>query len=200
MQTHPDIVFDGLDPAPHVREHVTHRVERLGRIAERIVACRVSVDQPRERPRHGHKPPVRVEVTIPGKTFAVTRKPGDAGAHSDLLVAVRDAFDIMEQRLRQWKERHSGAPVRQVEQPAGRVIELHRPEGWGRIALGDGQIVYFHRHSMMDGEFEALRIADAVEVILDEEDSGHGPRASAVRRLSNEEAIARLGKGFQTAR
>jgi len=63
--------------------------------------------------------------------------------------------------------------------PAGRVTRLLPKADHGFITLDDGQEVYFHRHSVAADGFDALRIGDAVTLIMSEGEEG--PQASLVR-------------------
>ena len=41
---------------------------------------------------------------MPGTELAVGNRPGDVNAHTDVHVAVRDAFDAMKRQIRRWKQ------------------------------------------------------------------------------------------------
>jgi cold shock CspA family protein len=77
--------------------------------------------------------------------------------------------------------------VKQHEAPLvpGRVARFIAGEPYGFIETQDGREVYFHRNSVANGQFEALRIGDHVRVSIAE--GQQGPQASAVH-LAGEKA------------
>ena len=58
---------------------------------------------------------------------------------------------------------------------------LLRKEGYGFIRSLDGRDIYFHKNSLLEGEFDRLGIGTAV--CWAEEQGEKGPQASSVRIL-----------------
>lgn len=194
MDHPPEIAFHGLEPGADIEARLHNRIERLERLAGRLVSCRVVIDAPHKSQRTGGAYDVRVEARGPEAVFVVDRAPGDDGAHKDLHVALRDAFDALERQVKRWKETHRGRPVVLDEPLRGRVAMLMPEEGWGEVALADGRMVYFHRNAVAEDGFDALEEEAAVEVSLDPgEDSEAGPHASHVRPIP-ESAAPRPGR------
>lgn len=189
MQTGVEITYHGMDPAAHVEERVDQRVKRLEQFFGRIVSCRVVVDAPHQHHRKGNQYAVRLEVRVPGGEFSIDRKPGDVNAHHDVLVAVRDAFDAMERKLRRWKDEHSGRPLVHTEPLQGRIAEIRAEEDHGQIATTDGRLIYFHRNAVVDGAFDALNEGDTVELVIDQGVGEGGPHASTVRPISTQRFV-----------
>ncbi len=184
MQTGIEIVFHNMDRSPAVEARVRERIERLERRFERLTSFRATIDAPHRRHRKGKQYAVRLEAHVPSGILTIDREPGDVYAHQDIFVAVRDAFDAMERKITAWAETHSGRPVARAEPLQGRVAELHPEDDFGQIALTDGRLIYFHRHSVVDGDFDQLAEGDTVELAVAEGDSPHGPHASTVRAIS----------------
>ncbi|MFA5411204.1 MAG: cold shock domain-containing protein [Candidatus Omnitrophota bacterium] len=61
----------------------------------------------------------------------------------------------------------------------GKIKKLIRERGFGFISDTDGQEVFFHQSSLLDGKFDALNEEQTVE--FDVEKSPKGPRAINVR-------------------
>lgn len=184
MQTPVEIIWHEMEPAPHVEKRLRQRLARLGKFFDRIIGCHVVVEKAHRRHRVGNAYEVRLEVTVPGGILTIDRKPGDDHAHTDPLVAVRDAFDAMERKLRRWKDEHSGRPEPdEAPQPQGRIAELDQAAGSGEIAVTDGRLVYFHRNAVVDGRFEALEVGDPVELVVAPRDDAANLHASTVRRI-----------------
>ena len=108
MQAELEIAFHGIDASPSVEQRVRERVDRLEQFFGRIIRCRVVVDAPHRQHRKGNRFNIRIEIRVPGSEFTIDREPGDVNAHHDVYIALRDAFDTAERKLRRWKETHSG--------------------------------------------------------------------------------------------
>ena len=65
------------------------------------------------------------------------------------------------------------------ERPHGRVVRLVPWEDCGFIQTPDGEELYFHRNSLLHGDFEAVRVGD--EVTFATERAEKGPNAKSVR-------------------
>lgn len=139
MQTPAEITWRNMDPIPHAAERIERRVARLEQFFDRITGCHVVVEAPHQRHRQGNRFEVRVDVTIPGGELSVDRGPGDDNAHTDLLIAVRDAFDAMERQVRRWKDRHSGRPDAHAAPARGPVAEKDRGSGSRQVSATDAE-------------------------------------------------------------
>lgn len=190
MQTPVEIIWHNMDPSPPVEAKVHERVRRLEKFFDRIVGCRVVVEAPHQRHRTGNEYEVRLDVTVPGTVLTIDRKPGDNHAHADVFVAVRDAFEAMERKLRRWKDQHSGRPpVDHTPMLQGRIAELHRDGDSGQIATTDGRLVYFHRNAVVDGDYDALDVGHAVELVLAPADDAVNIHASTVRAIGDRRLV-----------
>lgn len=183
METPAEIVWHNMDPVPYIAKRVDTRIARLEKFFGRIVRCRVVIEAAHLRHRKGNQYQVRVEVGTPGGELSINRRPGDDNAHFDLKVAIRDAFDAMERQLRRWKEEHSGPPITQQTPLQGKVAEIDHKAGFGHIDTTDGRSIYFHANSVVSGNFERLRIGDAVELVVAPRDDAEGLHASTVRSI-----------------
>lgn len=184
MDTGLEIAFHGMDKLPAVEAKVRHRIDKLEQHFGRITSFRAVIDAPHQRHRKGTHYAVRLEAHVPSAVFTIDREPGNDNAHEDVNVAIRDAFDAMERKMRGWADTHSGRPRTQATPLQGRIVELNPQEGFGQIALTDGRLVYFHRNSVVDVDFDDLGLEDTVALALDQGDSAKGPHASTVHRIS----------------
>jgi cold shock CspA family protein/ribosome-associated translation inhibitor RaiA len=184
MQSPVELSFTNVDPSPAVEERVNHRVGRLERLFDGITSCHVWIEASHlsQAPSRSRGKTVsyevRIELRVPGTELAVSRKPGDQGAHKSLKVAVRDSFDAMEKQLKHYV----GQLRRDVKShPAplqGKVVRLLLEHGF--IATTDGQEIYFHAHSVAEDGFGALEIGAPVELTMVEGESAEGPQATTV--------------------
>ena len=100
MQTPPETAYRNFDAGSHVRDRVGQEIARLEQFFPRIISCRVVVERINRRHRSGDLYGARIFISLPdGKDVAVNREPGDAHAHEDVLVAIRDAFDAAQRQL-----------------------------------------------------------------------------------------------------
>lgn len=94
------ILFRNIDHSPAVEEAVHKRVAKLQRFSDEIQSLRVILEAPHNNHHKGKVYHVGVEASIPNHELVITRDQHDNHAHEDLYVAVRDAFDALERRLK----------------------------------------------------------------------------------------------------
>jgi ribosome-associated translation inhibitor RaiA len=112
MQTPVQIAFHGLDKSTAVEDRIREKVAKLEQFFDRITSCRVTVER-HHRPRVEEKvkdQPFHVSIFlgVPGDELVVKRDPkGDSAlkGHEDIQIALRDAFDTMERRLKDYVSR-----------------------------------------------------------------------------------------------
>lgn len=105
MQVPLKIDFLGMEPSPFIERRVQERVAKLLRFHDRMIGCRVVVEAPHHRHRRGNPFQVHIAVQMPGAVLSINRHPGQAPAHADVYVALRDAFDAAERRLSEYDRR-----------------------------------------------------------------------------------------------
>jgi cold shock CspA family protein len=98
--------------------------------------------------------------------------------------AINEAFRIAEDQLAEYKrslqDRVREAPAYDPSnQMRGQVAEIDPAGDFGFILTGRGGMLYFHRNSVLSGDFTALRRGDTVHYVEDMGDTG--PTASKVR-------------------
>lgn len=181
MQIPLRITFREIPPSAAVEQRVRDRVAALERLHPKITGCHVVIEAQHRRHRQGHIYHVAVHLKVPQGEIAVTRDPAQHHAHEDVYVAVRDAFDAAARRLQDHLRRMRGV-VKQHEPPAhGRVDRIFPERDYGFIrSASDGQEIYFHRNSVLDGKFDALQSGTEVRYALHEGEGEKGVQASTV--------------------
>jgi ribosomal subunit interface protein len=183
MEVPLEIAFVNMEPSEFVEQRVREKVARLERFSTRMTSCRVAVEVPHRQHAKGNLYHVRIEMRVPGKELVISRAPGDIGAHTDVYVAIQDAFEAAERQLRQDAEKRQDA----VKAPAasgalqGRITRLFPGPGHGFIATTDGREIFFHRNAVFDADFDALEEGQTVELVLIHGESPMGPQATTVR-------------------
>ena len=187
MQIPLQVAFRNFERSPAVEASVREHAERLDRFHDHIMSCRVMVEKQQERRVHGDHFHVRVDVTVPGAELVASREPDAHHRYTDVYVAIRDAFDAMRRQLEDHQRRRDQRAKVHVAPPHGRIAELRPEADFGRIETPDGRLVYFHRNSVIDAEFDRLQVG--AEVRFHEEAGERGPQASTVHVIGKHHIV-----------
>jgi ribosomal subunit interface protein len=179
MQVPLEIEFHNVDPSPAVEAAIRERAAKLEQFADQIIRCRVTVEAPHKHHQQGNLYTVRVDVRIPGGEVVVARDPSAHQAHEDVYVAVRDAFKAARRQLQDRLRVKRGKVKPHEAPPHGTVATLDAANQCGRIVTADGREIYFHRHSLLNADFDHLRPGTTVR--FHEEAGEQGPQASSVQ-------------------
>jgi cold shock CspA family protein/ribosome-associated translation inhibitor RaiA len=192
MQVPVEIAFHNMEPVDWAADEVRARTAKLEKLYPRMTGCRVRVEQ-RARNAKGTLPPVvRIEMSVPGyKDIVVAHEPGHLQLKyqtPNLRNAINEAFRIAEDRLTAFKDqrqdRSRHAQHASQNQFLGQVSDIDPNGDFGFLLSKEGGVLYFHRNSVLSGDFDALRPGDAVYYV--EEMGDTGPIAAKVRVKSSE--------------
>lgn len=173
MKLVPQITLKNIPHSEAVEAKIKEKIEKLDQFSDRIMSCRVIVEESQRSKHQGKLFAVRIDITIPGKELVVNRI-----EHEDLYVAVRDAFDAAKRQLEEHARRRRGVVKTHQEPPCGRVVKLFPFDGYGFIETNDGREIYFHRNSVIEPSFD--RLEEGAEVAFIEEQGKEGPQAVRV--------------------
>ena len=185
MQVPLELAFRHVDSTEWAEAEIRERVAKLERIYDRLVSCRVKVDRPNQA--HGVPPVVRIELGIPGRAeLVVAADPEHLRRRfqtPDLRNAINESFRIAEQQLFELKEQRN----RRTKQPhhddanqyLGQVAEMHLDDDHGFLLTKEGGLLYFHRNSLLNDDFDKLTRGAEVHYI--EKIGDTGPIATKVR-------------------
>lgn len=176
MQIEPEIAFRHVEPTEATEEQIREGIEDLEEMYDRLASCRIMVELPERRHRTGHLYHVRIHLTMPGNEIVVSRAPAEHSSNEDLSRAIGEAFDQAREQLIEYARRLRGDVKAHEGAAHGRVVRLF-PD-YGFIDSADGREVYFHRNSVVDGDFDRLEVGDEVRFALEQGDEG--PQASSV--------------------
>ena len=183
------INFKGLDHSEAVETRVREHVARLEKFHGRITSCRVVIEAPERRHTKGNLFRVRIDAVFPGGEIIVNNHSGAKREHADVHVAIRDVFNAARRRIKERRQRAAGRTKRHEAPPRGRVIRIFPEDGYGFVALSDGQEIYFHGNSVVGGEFDKLEVGSEVRVAVAEGESAHGPQASTIHRIGKHHLV-----------
>ena len=178
MQVPLTVTFRNMPPSAAIEADIREKAAKLEEFYDRITSARVVVETPHRQHRQGRLFHVRIDLRVPGRELVVSREPAAHHAYEDVYVAIRDTFDAAKRQLEDYVRELRGDVKTHEPPPQGRVVRLHAENGYGFIATPDGHEVYFHRNSVVDGDFDRLAIGD--EVRFSEEAGERGPQASTV--------------------
>jgi cold shock CspA family protein/ribosome-associated translation inhibitor RaiA len=188
LQVPLEIGFHHIESSNWAEQEIRARVADLERIYDRLVSCRVHIDQCNSNTSHSIPPVVHIELGIPGrKDLVVSHEPDHLMRkyqRPDLHHAINEAFRIAERRLLDLKEeektvRTKGGQHDSRNQSLGQIAEIDGAGDFGFLMTKEGGLLYFHRNSMLSGNFDELRRGDEVHYVEDTGDTG--PVASKVR-------------------
>ena len=181
MQIPPEVIFHDVDRSPWVENYILERVQRLDRFAAGITSCRVSLTQDQASHQKGNRYTALVEVRIPPHHDLAAKKAKHIhDMQTQLPALINLAFGAIERQLKKTAELRRGE-VKHGEngQPHG-IVEKLFDEGYGFLrAVEDDRQVYFHRNSVLHGDFD--RLAVGTEVRFTPQDGDEGPQASSVQ-------------------
>lgn len=186
METPVVVTFRNTEALPDIENLVRREAAKLERYGRGLVSCRMAIEEPQRHQRAGNRYRVRLEVGAGlSRPIVVTREPGDADMHRDLRTIVLDVFRAARRQLQTARERVRGEERAPVE-PRGlieRVVPAsEETDGFGFLRALDGREIYFHQHSVLNGDFDRLTIG--TEVRFEEEEGDEGPQASTVAIVS----------------
>lgn len=106
MQSPLEITFHGVERSEAVEQRVRQKFKRIEAHFERITHARIVIEVPQRRtplPKFFH---VRIDIGIPGKkSIVVHHEPDDERAHTDVMLALRDAFGAAQRQVDELSDR-----------------------------------------------------------------------------------------------
>jgi ribosome-associated translation inhibitor RaiA len=160
MQLTPTITFRGVERTDALEAEVITRLRKLETYYQGTMGCRVLVELLQRHHEAGNRYHVRIDLTVPGKEIVVAHEASlrattqDVGAEKitrlaepdperkHASVAIREAFDIVRRRLREYARRQRGTVKTAARQAPGRVSQLFPIDEYGYIEAEDGHEVY----------------------------------------------------------
>ena len=187
MQIPIEIAFHNLPKSDWAENEIRDHVSRLEEIYDRLTTCRVRVDQRASNANNSIPPVVRIEMSVPGHNDIVVAHEPDHLQRKfqtpDLHNAINEAFRIAERRLTQYKDqlqdRTAAAGHDAANTYLGQVAEITPADDFGFLLTASGGLLYFHRNSMLSGDFDRTRVGAEVHYVEDVGDTG--PIATKVR-------------------
>lgn len=187
MQTQPKIDFQGVEPSSRQQEQIMRQIEKLEDRYGRATACRVVVKGPGAHHHTGGLYEINLHLVLPDRReVAIERTPHQDERFQDFDFALNDAFKRARRRLQDQVRRMRGKVKHHETPPTGVVKKMVAEDGYGFIEAPDGREIYFHRNSVEEPGFDALK--PGARVRYREEEGQEGPQASRVTPLGRDAA------------
>jgi len=182
MQAPVEVEFQEMVVSPAVRELIEDHVKKLEQRYGRITACRIVVKGPGHHHQTGGLYDINIRMALPdGREVNIGRTPKADERHSELSFAINDAFKRARRQLQDNARRMEGMIKSHEGQPVGTVVRLDPAGEFGFLRSSDGEEVYFHRNSVLDGNFSELAVGS--RVTFADEIGEKGPQATTVKLL-----------------
>lgn len=179
------VTFRDMATSPAVEAAIREKAETFERFADRITNCRVVVEAPHQRHRKGKLYQVHIDLGLAGGSLVVGREGPMNHAHEDIYVAIRDSFRAATRMLEEHERKRRGNVKTHETPPHGAIVRMFPDHGF--IRASDGQEIYFHRNSVVDGDYDKLEEGDTVRLTLAEGEKG--PQASAVTLIGKHHIV-----------
>lgn len=182
METPVEIEFQDMDASSATRELIAEHVRKLEQRYGRITACRVVAKGPGNRHQTGGQYDINIRLALPdGREVNVGRTPKADERHGDLSFAINDAFKRARRQLQDNARRMEGMVKSHEGQAVGTVVRIDPAGEFGFLRSNDGAEIYFHRNSVLGGEFSELAVGS--RVTFADEIGEKGPQATTVKLL-----------------
>jgi cold shock CspA family protein/ribosome-associated translation inhibitor RaiA len=181
------VIFHDVQRTQWVDDYIAERARRLDRFAAGITSCRVTLAQEQASQHKGNRYSVLIELHVPPhKELTVRKQKNIVDLSQQLPALINLAFGAVERQLKKTAELRRHEQKQHDGQPHGMIERLY-DEGYGFIrAVDDDRQFYFHRNSVLHGDFE--RLAIGTEVRFSPEEGDEGPQASSVQLLARPSA------------
>ncbi|MGH7365953.1 MAG: cold shock domain-containing protein, partial [Candidatus Rokuibacteriota bacterium] len=183
MDTPVEITFRNTPHLDEIESVVRREVAKLERYGQKLVSCRVAIEQPQRHQQIGNRYRVRLSIGAGlRQPIVVTREPRHSDMHEDLRTIVLGAFRAARRQLQSETERRRGGS-KPPHEPRALVVRLlpgsSSEDGYGFLKTPDGRELYFHRNAVLHDDYERLTVG--TEVRFEEGEGDEGPQASTVQ-------------------
>jgi len=175
------ITFRNMETSEAVEDSIRKWVAKLEKTSGEIISCRVVVEAPLPHKRKGGHFHTRIDLALPGREIIINREPPGHHSYTDVYVSIRDAFENAKHQLSEQVRRRQGEVKAHSIPPHGRIVALFPAEDYGKIETSEGREIVFHRNSLLNADFDTLKVGD--ELRFEEKDDREGLRASSVRLI-----------------
>jgi len=99
MQIPLQVTFRHMSTSTAAEDNIRRHVTYLEQHFENITGCRVVIDAPPAHRNKGGPFSVHIDLTVPGREIFVSSERENREAHTDVYIAIRDAFEAAKRQL-----------------------------------------------------------------------------------------------------
>lgn len=172
------IQFVGFPESEAVAAVIQGHADSLEQTCPQLLFCHVVVERPHRKHNQGGIYHIKIRMTAPGNTLVVDRERGLNHAHEDVYVAIRDAFIAARRRVDEYMRILGGDVKTKNNSNRAKVLRISPDLEYGFLLTEDEREIYFHRNSVVTGNFDEL--IPGQEVRFAEDMGEKGPKATTV--------------------
>mgnify|MGYP001306874339 CR=1 FL=1 len=132
MQTPLEIDFNGVEKSAALEAKITEKFNKLSRHFSRLTSCRVVVAKPHRHSKGSNPFLIKIELGLPGQPPVMVSSARDPDHdHEDVLIALRDAFDVARRKLEDLSARMTRGADAKSERGRRRPARSTAPPGGG---------------------------------------------------------------------
>ncbi|MGE5085477.1 MAG: cold shock domain-containing protein [Bacillota bacterium] len=173
------INYLGMPESNSVSAAVWDHVKHLELFSAQLMSCHVVINRPPRKSHQGGIYHIKIHLHMKGSDIVIDREPGKNHAHEDVYVALRDAFDAAKRKIEDYTRIRSGRVKNSVKPMHARIIRLLFNEDCGFVLTEDQREIYFHRNSVINQNFEDLKVGQ--EVRFSEAMGENGPQITSMQ-------------------
>ena len=168
-----EISFRDVEKNKAIEALIRKKAAKLEQVCSDLIGCRIAIEQPQQHQRSGNPYRVRIDMSVPGNEFVVTRESSKGEMHGPLTRVLGLVFNAAQRKLREYAKRQRGEVKTHPEQQrVAFVVRLLPKEDYGFLKTPDGQEIYFHRNSVLRNAFDRLEIGTGVRFVTTEGEKG----------------------------
>jgi cold shock CspA family protein/ribosome-associated translation inhibitor RaiA len=179
-----EVVFRGVERTSDINEIIEKRTEKLQHLCGHIISLRIAVEKPQLYQDRGNPYRIRLDLRVPpGHELVVRRESSQGDMHDSLPMMLRLAFDAAERQVRKLRAKQRYDVKRHFDTwSMGTVVKKFDDNDYGFIKATGDRDVYFHKNSLLKGDFEKLAVGTVVK--FTEEEGANGPQATTVHKIA----------------
>lgn len=176
MKTPPEITYRNVNKSAAIDALIHEKIAKLERLCGYINSCHITVEKMHNHPRGNSPYRVLIDLRLPPSHELVAESNlAVKNQYAQLDTVIRDAFSKMERQLKtQTRQQRESEKTRSgsASDTNALVIRLFREQDYGFLKTMEGEDIYFHRNSVLHGDFDRLEIGTGVHVDVEEGDEG----------------------------
>ena len=167
MRIPPEITYRGIERSEAIDTLINEKIAKLEQVCDHISSCHIAIEKDQDRPRNKSPYRVRLDITVPPSHEVVAQSNiAISKQYVGLDTVIRDAFEKAWRQLRdlsrQQREHDTAKTHDGAQDTAALVTKLFPEQDYGFLKTLGGEDIYFHRNSVIHGDFDRLELGTGV--------------------------------------